>query len=860
MIWAITDTGVDYQHPDLNTRIVGGHDYPGCTPVAGEPGNDCGGGHGTHVSGIVGGDATAGFADGQGFKYGFGIAPGVSFFAQNSVDNGGPWPPAGGWQEHSKWAILGGAVGGNQSWTTGEGTAHGYQASERTHDIMVRDGNFDTPAVAEPYIQVFSAGNSGPGAQTLTSPKEAKNIITVASSDNYRVGSIDTISSFSSRGPAVDGRVKPDITAPGNQIASTRNDTGGSCASAIAGTNNMYAFCSGTSMAAPHVSGSVALVTEWWRSFNVGVTESPAMAKALLVNGTVDMGGADRPNFNEGWGRVHLTNVVDSGALSVYKDQELVFDNTGESQVIAIGVPDPTRPLRVTLVWSDAPGAVGANPALVNNLDLTVETNGNTYKGNVFSGGWSTTGGTADIRNNVENVFVQSPGGDAVITISATAIVGDGVYYSGDTTDQSFALVCSNCAEQADFTLNVSPSSLGACAPADGTFTVDIGQILSFSDPVTLAAAGNPAGTTVGFSTNPVIPPGSSTLTISGTGGATAGSYPIQVDGTSTTGTKTRNVTFNLFTTTPGAVTLVAPADGALNQPARPTFEWTAADQGDTYLLEVATDAAFTNLVLQQGVAGTSFEPASDLPTNTQYWWRVSAQNICGPGGFSSVFTFTTEALPGDCGLGTQASTEYFDDLETGAPGWVLGSGGSGQHLGPVDRQVLQRRLLVPRGRPLHRQRPAAGHPGGDPARGQQPAHPPVLELAADGGPHRRLLRRRRGGDLHQRRLDLDPAAERGHAHRPVRWAGYRAQQPRRLVRRPRRGGNGVEEGGGGHRRLRRPDRATSASAWAPTRRSAARAGTSTTSRSSPASFNDPPMFGDDFETGTTDAWSYTMP
>jgi hypothetical protein len=344
--------------------------------------------------------------------------------------------------------------------------------------------------------------------------------------------------------------------------------------------------------------------------------------------------------------------------------------------VIAIGVPDPSRPLRVTLVWSDAPGAVGANPALVNNLDLTVETNGTTYKGNVFSGGWSTTGGTADIRNNVENVFVQSPGGDAVITISATAIVGDGVYYSGDTTDQSFALVCSNCAEQADFTLAVNPSALGVCAPADGSFAVDVGQILTFSDPVTLAAAGNPAGTSVGFDVNPVTPPGSSVLTISGTGGAAAGSYPIQVDGTSTTGTKTRNVTLNLFTATPGAATLVAPADGALNQPARPTFEWTAAEQGSTYRLEVASDAAFGTVVLDEtGIVGTTFQPDSDLPTNTQYWWRVTPANACGDGAASTVFSFITEALPGDCGLGTLAQSEFFDDLETGAPGWTAGTG-----------------------------------------------------------------------------------------------------------------------------------------------------------------------------------------
>jgi hypothetical protein len=672
VVWSITDTGVDYQHPDLNTRIVGGHDYPGCTPVAGEPGNDCGGGHGTHVSGIVGGDATAGFSDPQGFKYGFGIAPGVSFFAQNSVDNGGPWPPAGGWQEHSKWAVLGGAVGGNQSWTTGEGTAHGYQASERTHDIMVHDGNFDTPSVAEPYFQVFSAGNSGPGSMTLTSPKEAKNIITVASSSNYRVGNIDTISTFSSRGPAVDGRIKPDITAPGDQIASTRNDTGGSCSTPIAGTNNMYAYCSGTSMAAPHISGSVALVTEWWRSFNGGADPSPAMAKALLVNGTVEMGAADRPNFNEGWGRVHLTNVVNNGANMVYKDQQLIFNNTGESQVIAVGLPDPTKPLRVTLVWADAPGAVGANPALVNNLDLTVQTNGNTYRGNVFSAGWSTTGGTADIKNNVENVFVQSPGGDAVITINATAIVGDGVYYTGDTTDQNFALICYNCAEQADFTLAVEPDSVAVCAPTSATYNVTIGSILGFDDPVTLGASGNPSGTTVSFSVNPVIPAGGSVMTIGSTGGGTPGSYTINVSGTSTTGVKNRSVGLDLFNASPGVVTLVAPANGATNQPARPTFEWAAASQGGSYQLQVATDSGFVNLVIDEtGIAGTTFTPDSDLATNTEHWWRVRATNTCGDGAWSAARSFITEAMPGDCGIGTVPSQEFFDNFESGAPGWT---------------------------------------------------------------------------------------------------------------------------------------------------------------------------------------------
>ena len=68
------------------------------------------------------------------------------------------------------------------------------------------------------------------------------------------------------------------------------------------------------------------------------------------------------------------------------------------------------------------------------------------YLGNVFSGGWSTTGGTGDVLNNLENVYIQNPGGgSAVVRIKATAINGDGVPFSGDITDQDFALVCSNC-------------------------------------------------------------------------------------------------------------------------------------------------------------------------------------------------------------------------------------------------------------------------------------------------------------------------------------------------------------------------------------------------------------------------------
>ncbi|MEZ5332701.1 MAG: S8 family serine peptidase [Thermoanaerobaculia bacterium] len=298
--WAVIDTGLDYDHPDIGPRIYDGFTFPGanCGPPTFPPGSDCGtgkhdSGHGTHVGGIVGADATAGFTDANGFLYGLGVAPGVSLFAMNIFADEGDLP------DYPRVALTGGAVGANNSWAWG-GPGHGYQSTERTMDFLVRDGNMETAGVAEPFIEVFSAGNSGPDPSTITEPKEAKNLIVVGNSLNFRAGDIDTINVLSSRGPALDGRWQPTVTAPGQVVASTRNDLGGSsCANAIGGTDSLYAFCQGTSMASPQVAGAVVLVVEWWRTL-FSVVPSPAIVRALLVNAAVDMGTPDIPNNNEG--------------------------------------------------------------------------------------------------------------------------------------------------------------------------------------------------------------------------------------------------------------------------------------------------------------------------------------------------------------------------------------------------------------------------------------------------------------------------------------------------------------------------------------------------------------------------------
>lgn len=219
--------------------------------------------------------------------------------------------------------------------------------------------------------------------------------------------------------------------------------------------------------------------------------------------------------------------------------------------------------------------------------------------------------------------------------------------------------------DQAVCAASPSPSALAPVA-------ITVGSIAGFNTPVNLGfGAGLPAGFAGSYTTNPVVPPGSSQANLTVTNAATPGLNALTLRGSAAGTDRDLALNVTVATQAPAAATLTAPANNAVDVSSTPTFSWTASAQSASYLIEVATDAGFSNIILSQSVSGTSFQPAAALPTNTQLYWRVTPNNICGAGTVSAVFTFRTQAAPGDCSIGTVVTPVFTDNMESGTNGWT---------------------------------------------------------------------------------------------------------------------------------------------------------------------------------------------
>jgi len=201
--------------------------------------------------------------------------------------------------------------------------------------------------------------------------------------------------------------------------------------------------------------------------------------------------------------------------------------------------------------------------------------------------------------------------------------------------------VCSG--DTPDFTLDVSNDPQTVCAPANASFSVEVGTQLGFTNAVSLSASGQPAGTSVAFSPNPATPGSVSTMTVSGTGSAAAGSSTITIAGAASGSpghTTTAHLTINVGA--PAAPALTSPADSSTGIDIAPTLVWQPVAGAASYTIEIATDAGFGTIVASQGGLTATSYTASALAPNTHYFWRVRASSTCGSGANSAVFSFTT--------------------------------------------------------------------------------------------------------------------------------------------------------------------------------------------------------------------------
>jgi subtilisin family serine protease len=235
-----------------------------------------------------------------------------------------------------------------------------------------------------------------------------------------------------------------------------------------------------------------------------------------------------------------------------------------------------------------------------------------------------------------------------------------------------------------EFILQAAPVSQSICALTtdEVSYSVFVTPILTSTSPVTLTTLGQPVTGLIEFNVNPVIIPGTSTLTISNLSAAGAAIYAIDILGKGPTQAHTTTVNLGLFDSIPGDVTLLSPLNGDKDLPPKPTFSWQSASQASTYTIEIAEDSDFAHIVVSALVSGTIYAPDFELKKNSVYYWRVRAGNLCGAGVFSPVRMFFTEAEPGSCSYGATPMLLYSEDFEDSSEGW--------SHAGQNDTWLLR--------------------------------------------------------------------------------------------------------------------------------------------------------------------------
>ncbi|MCB9133902.1 MAG: choice-of-anchor B family protein [Anaerolineales bacterium] len=285
----------------------------------------------------------------------------------------------------------------------------------------------------------------------------------------------------------------------------------------------------------------------------------------------------------------------------------------------------------------------GPNPSIDHNV-YTHE--GNAYMSNYTSGlqifdlsdvanGQLVLAGFFDSYPSNNNANFNGSWSNYPYFTSGTVIhtgIGEGLFITRPSLAPSFSL------SAADETMTV-------CTPGDASTLFTLTEQHGYTNTVTLNANNLPVGSIPTFDPQMVAVPGSSTLTVT-VSTTPAGVYPFTVAAADGVLTETVDLSLVVYDALPASATLTTPVDGAFDLPVPITFSWEAGIQGVSYILEIASDAAFADIVYTANVSETSHIAKYGFDELTTYYWRIRTLNPCGEGAVSAISSFTTQAIP----------------------------------------------------------------------------------------------------------------------------------------------------------------------------------------------------------------------
>lgn len=527
--------------------------------------------------------------------------------------------------------------------------------------------NWDEIAQIFPYyLPIFSAGNDGTasnpspstsGYDKLNGNKTAKNVLTVANGQDATVdgtsGAIisgGAINTTSSQGPTDDGRIKPDVTGNGTGLYSTGNGSG------TGGTNTSYVSLTGTSMAAPNVTGTLTLLQQHFFNIN-GKFMRAATLKGLACHTATDMGNVG-PDAKFGWGYVNAkfaAETISGNGLTSWISEEVL--NPGQTITMQVTATGGATPLLGSICWTDVADSSKINtgtlnesiPDLTNDLDIRI-----TQGASVFypwrlqsnASALATRSGDNNV-DNVERITIDSPTAGAVYTITVSH---KGTLSGGA---QRFSLLVTGITS--NFTFNSTADTQTKCSNTDdAVYNFSLTKLGGSN--VAMTANNVPAGASLSFSQTNFTTSGNFTVTINNLASVAAGSYVIDIIGNNGTETEVKKIYLNVFHPTFTIPNLISPLDAETGLTTVASLTWQNDANVTSWDVEVSTSTTFSSLAFSGNVTQPTFQIIG-LASNTIYYWRIKPKNNCANGSYSSVRSFTTSII--DCSIPAFVATDF---------------------------------------------------------------------------------------------------------------------------------------------------------------------------------------------------------